>query len=68
MTAYHGCKMFKCAGCGKYKVISQIHEVKTLYTAYIRESEDEYRFHIAHIALCNKCFKEAKQEKKAKKK
>ena len=62
--AYYGCKVFKCDGCGDYKVIKQIHEIKALYTAWTRESETEYRFHIAHIALCDKCFKESKEVKK----
>ena len=68
MSAYHDCKIFQCVGCSKWKDIVQIHEAKALYTAYMRESEHEFRFRIAHIVLCDKCFKDTKRKKKKPKK
>ena len=64
MKRYHGCKLFKCDGCSKYKTLSQINEVKALYTSFSRESENEHRYHVVFIALCNECREKAKPKKK----
>jgi len=55
---YRGCEFFRCDSCEHYKPIDQLHGVKALLNAYPRETTDEFRFLIFHIALCDKCFNE----------
>jgi len=63
MVEYHDCDVFKCDSCSDYKSVNQIHEMKAIYTAWSKESQEEFRFYVGHIALCEKCFVNSKKKK-----
>jgi hypothetical protein len=54
----NGCKLFKCDGCSKYKKVEEQHIEKVAHTVHNHNSENELRYNISHVQLCNKCWRE----------
>lgn len=52
----NGCTHFRCDSCNKIKNISEQNIAKTSYTQFNNMSENQLRYSVYHIQICNDCY------------